>query len=184
MVAIRMQRYPSSSDAFSPTSCPKAPIASAITACSPTPIAPPTSSGHATAISCLGASRTPPDGVCNHVRRAGRPRNLHKSGSSHSDETFVGRIERGFDFLGYHFRPGELSVTYKTIEQFIARAIRLYEQEPGEACASSRFGRYVRRWAGWAEAGLQETLCALASNGHGRHDFALNVGGRPTPTYE
>jgi hypothetical protein len=24
----------------------------------------------------------------------------------HPDKTFIGRIERGFDFLGYHFSPG------------------------------------------------------------------------------
>ncbi len=43
----------------------------------------------------------------------------------------------------------------KTIERFVERAIRLYEQEPGEACASSRFGVYVRRWVGWAKAGCK-----------------------------
>ena len=67
-------------------------------------------------------------------------------------------IERGFDFLGYHFGPDRLSLAAKTIEQFVARAIRLYEQEPGEADASSRFGLYVRRWVRWASAGLP--LCA------------------------
>ena len=59
--------------------------------------------------------------------------------------TFVGRIDRGFDLLGCHFRPGELSVTNKTIEKFVARAIRLYEQEPGEPRASARLESYVRR---------------------------------------
>ena len=49
----------------------------------------------------------------------------------HPDKTFIGRIERGFDFLGSHFRPDRLSVAAKTIENFVARAIRLYEQEPG-----------------------------------------------------
>jgi len=33
---------------------------------------------------------------------------------------------------------------------------RLYEQEPGAASNHSRFGMYVRRWAGWAAAELQE----------------------------
>ena len=51
----------------------------------------------------------------------------------HPDKTFIGRIERGFDFLGYHFGPDGLSVAKKTVENFVARAIRLYEQEPGEA---------------------------------------------------
>ncbi len=30
----------------------------------------------------------------------------------------------------------------KTVENFVARAIRLYEQEPGEALASARLGLY------------------------------------------
>ncbi len=44
----------------------------------------------------------------------------------------------------------------KTVEDFVARAIRLYEQEPGETEASARFGLYVRRWVRWAEVGLAE----------------------------
>lgn len=27
----------------------------------------------------------------------------------HPDKTFIGRIERGFDFLGYHFSPDGLT---------------------------------------------------------------------------
>ena len=56
----------------------------------------------------------------------------------HPDKTFIGRIERGFDFLGYHFRPAGLSVAQKTVDNFLQRATRLYEQEPGEALDSSR----------------------------------------------
>ncbi len=41
-----------------------------------------------------------------------------------------------------------------TIKQVVARAIRLYEQEPGEALASTRLGLYVRRWVGWPAAGV------------------------------
>ena len=70
------------------------------------------------------------------------------------DKTFIGRIERGFDFLGYHFGQEGLSVAKTTIENFVERAIRLYEQEPGEACASARLGSYVRRWVRWTTAGL------------------------------
>ena len=75
------------------------------------------------------------------------------SGPLCPDKTFIGRIERGFDFLGYHFGPEGLSVAKKTIERFVERAIRLYEQEPREAMASSRFGEYVRRWVRWAGRG-------------------------------
>ncbi len=72
----------------------------------------------------------------------------------HPDKTVIGRIERGFDFLGYHFSPDRLSVAAKTIENFVARAIRLYEQEPGEPLDSSRLALYVQRWVWWAVAGL------------------------------
>ncbi len=37
---------------------------------------------------------------------------------------------------------------------YVARATRLYEQEPGEALASARLGLYVRRWIAWAGAGI------------------------------
>jgi hypothetical protein len=63
----------------------------------------------------------------------------------HPDKPFVGRTERGFDFLGYHFGPEGFTVAAKTIEQFVAGAIRLYEQQPGEACPSARHGLYARR---------------------------------------
>ncbi len=62
----------------------------------------------------------------------------------HQERSFVRRIERGFDFFGYHDRPGQLSVAEKTIEQFIERAIRLYEQEPGEVLASARLGPHLQ----------------------------------------
>ncbi len=42
----------------------------------------------------------------------------------------------------------------KTVENIFARSIRLYEQEPGETFASTRFGLYVRRWVRWANAEL------------------------------
>ncbi len=71
----------------------------------------------------------------------------------HPDKTFIGRIEKGFDFLGYHFGPDGLSVAKKTVQNFVARAIRLYEQDPGEALASARLGLYVRRWVRWVTGG-------------------------------
>lgn len=47
----------------------------------------------------------------------------------HPDKTFVGRAEKGFDFLGYRFTPGTLTVAVKTAKRFVERAARLYEQE-------------------------------------------------------
>ena len=63
----------------------------------------------------------------------------------HPEKTFIGRIEKGFDFLGYHFSPEGLSVAEKTMEKFLARAVRLYEQEQGEPFGSPLLGSYVRR---------------------------------------
>jgi len=43
----------------------------------------------------------------------------------------MGRTEKGFDFLGFHFSPEGPSVAEKTIEKFLARAVLLYEREQG-----------------------------------------------------
>ncbi len=72
----------------------------------------------------------------------------------HPDKTFIGRIERGFDFLGYHFSREGLAVAKATIEKFLERATRLYEQERREPEGSPRIGMYVRRWLWWVEGGL------------------------------
>ncbi len=43
----------------------------------------------------------------------------------------------------------KLNVATKTIGGCLARADRLYEQEPGEAFAPSRLGKYVQRRIRW-----------------------------------
>ena len=73
----------------------------------------------------------------------------------HPDKTFTGRAERGFDFPGYHFAPDSLTVAGKTVQRFIERACRLYEQEPGEPLRSARLGAYVQRWLRWVRAGCR-----------------------------
>ena len=69
----------------------------------------------------------------------------------HPDKTFIGRISRGFDFLGYRFRSeGLIGVARQTVERFVERATRLYEQ----GADIERIGEYVRRWITWVNAGL------------------------------
>jgi RNA-directed DNA polymerase len=46
----------------------------------------------------------------------------------HQDKTFIGRISRGFDFLGFTFSPSGVGVACKTIGRFAERLSRLYEQ--------------------------------------------------------
>jgi hypothetical protein len=50
----------------------------------------------------------------------------------HPDKTFIGRVEKGFDFLGYHTTPQGLSVAPAMLARAIDRAHRLYEQERGK----------------------------------------------------
>ncbi len=44
----------------------------------------------------------------------------------HPDKTLIGRTERGFDFLGYHFSPDGLTLARKTIGNFTDNILRLY----------------------------------------------------------
>ncbi len=73
----------------------------------------------------------------------------------HPDKTFIGRIARGFDFLGYHFGVGLLQLAEATIERFMAHATLLYEQGRMEGADAPQLGTYVRRWRGWARGGLK-----------------------------
>lgn len=66
----------------------------------------------------------------------------------HPDKTLIGRTERGFDFLGYHFEPERLSIAGKTIERFKERIARLYEQ----GTDINRIGQYVLNWLRWVQA--------------------------------
>jgi len=65
----------------------------------------------------------------------------------------MGRTKRRFDFLGYHFGPERLAIAEKTLENFVERATRLYEQEP-PAQKVSRLGEYVKRWRAWVHGGV------------------------------
>jgi RNA-directed DNA polymerase len=76
----------------------------------------------------------------------------------HPDKTFIGRIERGFDFLGYHFSPAGLTVAAKTIANFIEKASRLYEQKRSAVLAATALEMYVRRWVQWTTSGRVDLL--------------------------
>ena len=46
----------------------------------------------------------------------------------HPDKTFIGRIAKGFDFLGYSFEPKGLSIAPKTLVNYLERIAQLYGQ--------------------------------------------------------
>ena len=72
----------------------------------------------------------------------------------HPDKTFIGRIAKGFDFLGYRFSTGALKLAEATVARFLEYAAPLYEQWRSERVKAHLPGRYVRWWLGWAAGGL------------------------------
>jgi hypothetical protein len=76
----------------------------------------------------------------------------------HPDKTFIGRISRGFDFLGHAFTPVGLEVPPQTVERCVKRVSRLYEQ----GVDPIHIGAYVRRWHRWAKSGLRDSGEGLA----------------------
>ncbi|NEP62463.1 MAG: hypothetical protein F6K31_36965 [Symploca sp. SIO2G7] len=68
----------------------------------------------------------------------------------HPDKTCIGRIAKGFDFLGYRFSPQGLAVAVVTVERFFERVRRLYEQN----ATASRIEEYARRWLIWVRSGV------------------------------
>ena len=76
--------------------------------------------------------------------------------SQHPDKTFIGRIERGFDFLGYYFCRGPLRLAQRTLQNHATRLHRLYEHQKKTAPAGAvRLDEYVTRWRRWTQAGLR-----------------------------
>ena len=67
----------------------------------------------------------------------------------HPDKTFIGRVCRGFDFLGYLFTSAGLEVAPRAVEHCVERVSRLYER----GVDLSHIGAYVRRWQRWARSG-------------------------------
>jgi len=78
----------------------------------------------------------------------------------HPDKTFIGRIEKGFDFLGYHFSREPLQLANTTVRRHVERLYQLYEQQNRKKATSQEMtfilGEYVKRWQRWCTAGLSE----------------------------
>jgi len=73
----------------------------------------------------------------------------------HPDETFIGRIERGFTFLGYWITAkGVTGVAPSTWEAFQERVARLYEQNAPLEDIRRGVEQYVRRWKQWVVSGF------------------------------
>ena len=74
----------------------------------------------------------------------------------HPDKTFIGRIERGFTFLGYWItQKGVTGVAPSAWQRFQERVARLYEQDAPQDEIRRRIEQYVRRWKRWVMSGVR-----------------------------
>ncbi len=75
----------------------------------------------------------------------------------HPDKTSIGRIERGFTFLGYWITAeGVTGVAPSAVRNFEERKARLYGQNAPPEVIRERVELYVRRWRQWVLAGVRE----------------------------
>jgi hypothetical protein len=96
-----------------------------------------------------------------HLRKAVRTVNQHFNQlkiEQAPDKTFIGKISKGWDFLGYHFDGKQLSVAAKTVEKHVVHYRQLYEQLSMKKATSEEMalalGLYVKRWQRWVRAGI------------------------------
>jgi RNA-directed DNA polymerase len=74
------------------------------------------------------------------------------------DKTLIGRIEKGFDFLGYHFSRTGLRLAAKTIAnaaEKLHRPTLLIEREQKQTApeGAAALDDYFTRWERWTTAG-------------------------------
>ena len=101
----------------------------------------------------------------------------------HPDKTYIGKIEKGFDFLGYHFTLNKLSVAKVTLDRALTKLRQLYEQ----GATIKRLAQYWKRFLQWVKGGVKALLDDGNENiGHhemGAHLIYLRlVGIVPTPS--
>ena len=118
------------------------------------------------------------------LRRAVRVMNevLARLGlAQHPDKTFIGRVSRGFDFLGVDFQPGApLAPSAVSLARKTEKIARLYEHLSSvalakeEGASQERIGRYETHWARWLRS-LTDRSAPAAPAPHSRPPL------RPTP---
>jgi hypothetical protein len=80
----------------------------------------------------------------------------------HPAKTFIGKLEHGFDFLGYHFSRHALQLAAATVSKHVETLHRLYEQQIRKKASSAELakvlGQYRQRWRRWCTAGLGDVV--------------------------
>ena len=76
----------------------------------------------------------------------------------HPDKTFICRIERGFDFLGYHFSLNGAAGGHADDYEFHRESISALERRAGLTAHPLEMS--VRRWLWWPVSGLRGLFLA------------------------
>ncbi len=95
------------------------------------------------------------------LRKAVKRLNTCLSGNKltkHPDKTFIGRVQKGFDFLGYQFGKSNLCVSKRSLENYHRRYARLYEQKKHRQDVSVFLESYRRRWMKWVCSGVSSSM--------------------------
>ena len=71
----------------------------------------------------------------------------------HPDKTFLGRIKKGFDFLGVHFSDTP-KISKTSQENHRVKLARRYAQGARVAC----IGAYKARWTSWCRSVLNSCI--------------------------
>ena len=66
------------------------------------------------------------------------------------DKTWIGRVAKGFDFLGYRLSPDDMTVAVRSFKRMTEKLRLLYEQGADQARRRS----YVTHWLKWAQSGV------------------------------
>ena len=76
----------------------------------------------------------------------------------HPDKTTIGRIKKGFDFLGCQFGEEKLTVSTKTLNNHIRRLTQLYEQKKHLPNWQMLLDDYRRHWIKWVYGGIESSI--------------------------
>lgn len=102
-----------------------------------------------------------------HLRRAIKQLNAYLAAygfETHPDKTFIGSIEKGFDWMGFWFTHlGCTQVAPRALNNHRQKRIRLYEQIrklPAQEQAI-RMRRYVTRWEQWRDNTLKTVTTSV-----------------------
>ena len=66
------------------------------------------------------------------------------------EATWIGRVAKGFDFLGYRLSPDDMTVAERSFKRMTEKLRLLYEQGADQARRRS----YVTHWLKWAQSGV------------------------------